>query len=272
MIRRILYDDLTQHPVKVHRAFSLMELLVAISVIALLASVLLPSLTKARKHARRVVCLSNQRQIALAMHAYAMDNRDRFPVAQYIDPQQQAFVTWDTITYFDDPNTAKPGLIWQYASGSKVQQCPSYRGSSMTTGDPYTGYNYNTSYIGRGQGEGPFQGMTETPAMQSDIKRPGGTALIGDGGFASGANKFMRAPLDTGVSESVTHSGTQAFRHNDTTNVTFVDGHGQIITRRFRKPGAFAASEQLTDFPKNGFLSRDDSMYSGRLPSDYSGQ
>jgi prepilin-type processing-associated H-X9-DG protein len=245
-------------------AWTLVELMVTLSVIALLLAMLVPSLSKARKQGRRVVCLSNQRQIALAMSAYTVEQRDRFPIAQYVDISAGAFVAWDTITYFSDPSNAEPGLIWRYVAGGEVQQCPSYRGPSMTSGDPFTGYNYNTTYIGRGQGEGLYLGMTEAPALQSEIRRPQGTALIGDGGYAAGANKFMRAPLDEGVGEFVTHSGTQAFRHVGTTNVTFVDGHGAFTGDRFRKPAAAAWVEGLMDFPENGFLSSDDRMYARR--------
>ena len=242
--------------------FSLVELLVTTVVLGILLAVLLPTIANARKQTRRVVCLSNQRQIALAMLAYTQDNRDRFPIAQYFDHTEFAWVTWDTITYLSDPSEAKPGLIWQYIPGHTVQQCPSYRGPSMTSGDPYTGYNYNTTYIGRGEGEGSYLGMDEAPAQTSDLRRPARTALIGDGGYVAGANKFMRAPLDTGVSESTVHAGGQAYRHADKTNVMHVDGHGEPVLERFRKPGAAPWAEPLMDFPRNGFLGADDRHYS----------
>ncbi|MCH7527737.1 MAG: prepilin-type N-terminal cleavage/methylation domain-containing protein [Planctomycetes bacterium] len=242
--------------------FSLVELLVTTVVLGILLAVLLPTIANARKQTRRVVCLSNQRQIALAMLAYTQDNRDRFPIAQYFDHTEFAWVTWDTITYLSDPSEAKPGLIWQYIPGHAVQQCPSYRGPSMTSGDPYTGYNYNTTYIGRGEGEGSYLGMDEAPAQTSDLRRPARTALIGDGGYVAGANKFMRAPLDTGVSESTVHAGGQAYRHADKTNVMHVDGHGEPVLERFRKPGAAPWAEPLMDFPRNGFLGADDRHYS----------
>ena len=61
------------------RGFTLIELLVVVAIIALLISILLPSLARARKQAKRSVCASNLHQIGLAMPAYLQDNNDWYP-------------------------------------------------------------------------------------------------------------------------------------------------------------------------------------------------
>ena len=63
--------------------FTLIELLVVVTIIALLASILIPALLHARKLAESAVCLSNQRQLALASLIYAANYGDRFPVVCY---------------------------------------------------------------------------------------------------------------------------------------------------------------------------------------------
>jgi prepilin-type N-terminal cleavage/methylation domain-containing protein/prepilin-type processing-associated H-X9-DG protein len=64
-------------------AFSLVELLVVLGILAVLIALLLPTITRARKQALRVVCLSNLRQVGHALLAYAEANRGSFPAAAY---------------------------------------------------------------------------------------------------------------------------------------------------------------------------------------------
>lgn len=62
-----------------HRAFTLVELLIVVAILAALAALLFPSLGRARTRAKIVVCTSNLHQIGIAMSSYAGDYRDWFP-------------------------------------------------------------------------------------------------------------------------------------------------------------------------------------------------
>jgi len=75
-------------------AFTLIELLVVIAIIAILASLLLPALTRAKEKAKIAQCKSNQHQLSLATLMYADDNRDRLP-----DCQNLGVWVWDVSAY-----------------------------------------------------------------------------------------------------------------------------------------------------------------------------
>ena len=61
------------------QGFTLIELLVVMAIIAIIAALLLPALSKAKANAKRADCISNLRQVSLGIHLYAGDNGDTLP-------------------------------------------------------------------------------------------------------------------------------------------------------------------------------------------------
>ena len=239
-------------------AFTLVELLVVIGIIAVLIGLLMPALSAAREDARTVKCLSNLRQLVLATETYCLTFKGTYPIAYYSasTPQTATIYNWDFTVIRDTATgttTVEPGLIWFGRTNPEVQQCPSFDGRSNTPSDPYTGYNYNTSYIGGGQFE-----LVPAPARVTRVKNPSGCALFGDGEYRTGANKFMRSPFPApgDATFSSRTSGTQGFRHRGRTNVAFCDGHAESFRERHT-----ATSDPSAPAPRTGFLSIDNAMY-----------
>jgi prepilin-type N-terminal cleavage/methylation domain-containing protein/prepilin-type processing-associated H-X9-DG protein len=114
--------------------FTLVELLVVIGIIALLISMLLPALNRARDSARTVACLSNLRQIATAVHLYANETDG------YLPPSH----TWPAVPDVGDRLHQFLKRYIPNTSGQTVWTCPSTFGLGLNTEFPMT-YGANQS-------------------------------------------------------------------------------------------------------------------------------
>jgi prepilin-type N-terminal cleavage/methylation domain-containing protein len=114
-----------------HFAFTLIELLVVIAIIAILAAMLLPALSAAKKRAWTAQCQSNLHQISLGMKLYADENNESYP-------ESGGTISWDAT----DPQTQKHGWMQQIFSSvqnTNVYHCP---GNAQLPAANQSAFNY----------------------------------------------------------------------------------------------------------------------------------
>lgn len=292
------------------RAFTLIELLVVIAIIAMLTAIVLPSLQHAKEQAKSVYCKNNLRQMSIAATSYVNDFDGRFPIAHYSmqttwaasldddkpdicvvkppdeeEPESQSVAynfNWDYNTVTRQGKTEiTSGILWQGETVDKVNKCPSYKESEDGLG-PFSGYNYNTSYIGHGENERydpqNFSGSViphpnrsgehiVMPAKASSIRSSGDCVLFGEGQYSGGPNKFMRSPIvwEGDTDWTLRLGGTQGFRHRQKTNVAWADGHVTELSEYFTDTHPKFTSQLDTYNDANkvkiGFLSSNNLRY-----------
>ena len=116
------------------KAFTLIELLIVIAIIAILAAILFPVFANARDKARSVACISNQKQLGIALMQYVQDNDETYPCG--------------TVPFYGQPGKGWAGELYPYFKSAGIMVCP-----SDPNGNPLSGWSYamNEFLAGKGQ-------------------------------------------------------------------------------------------------------------------------
>jgi prepilin-type N-terminal cleavage/methylation domain-containing protein/prepilin-type processing-associated H-X9-DG protein len=185
-------------------AFTLIELLVVIAVVAILASLLLPALARAKSSAASAGCRSNLHQLGLALSMYAEDQTAYPPWLYLQGPAFQNGAWW--------PEYLKSYTLNHWTNG--LYKCPDYKGALYSTGRydrsedwAYSSYGYNGEGVG-----GPYDfqlqtgglglgGVADSRVKPSQVVAPGEMIAIGDANLwplTSGA--YQNLPIKNTVS------------------------------------------------------------------------
>ena len=221
-------------------AFTLVELLVVIGIIALLMSILLPALNKARENARQVKCANNERQIWMACLMYANDNKDQLPIPPRVENTgQEAIIPGEAIVM--DPNgniggiyDYNQGTLWSYISKSvqarkDVFNCPTdldaFRPVSRnSTINQTASYERNFTYSWNAQLRGSeTHGDDNHPTgiRLASIVMPGQKIALVEEAYPNDGCAFLSGGNDA--------DDQLSNRHLKRANQGFADGHVECI-------------------------------------------
>ena len=201
-----------------NRCFTLIELLVVIAIIAILASLLLPALTKAQQKAQEITCTGNLRQFMTAVNMYADDYGGATPLlGQYNTPEKSHF--WHTLPPYLGVGSGRDydsKDLYYWRGKLDVVHCPSAREDYGEWNYLYTmQWGYSGLRLDNDYGR-------EKSVSMDNIVHPSGLVM-----FAEANEYFYRE--DCTLNGGGGHADLKETMHGNGMNAGFVDGHVEFL-------------------------------------------
>jgi len=195
------------------RAFTLIELLVVIALIAVLAAMLLPSLSRGKATARSIQCLNQLRQLGLAVRLYTDDNADVFPRSQH-SAFANGLLPWERSVA---PQLGSATTAWTNLLNG-VYHCPSDRRTAP--------WSYGLSVYYELGPDDDYVGKPQTWRRTTQVPRAAATILFAEN--TSTADHIMPHFWQSATDAS----DVAQRRHGQRANHIFADGHAQALEFR----------------------------------------
>lgn len=227
---------------KTVKAFTVVELLVVIAVVATMTSILIPSLVKARSNARVVICKSNLHQLLLADIGYAVENDDFYVPAARDMWDNSGLERWHGVRQsINDPFDPLKGPLITYLADGSVKECPQRVDfvkrcdfeQSFEQG--CGGYGYNMAYIGSRlwQSDIGFEESYRRTARSTEVSAPAHTLMFADCAMSLDDGCYIEysfaeppfAVYNGTVMTDLYMSASIHFRHDRRAGIGWVDGH-----------------------------------------------
>jgi prepilin-type processing-associated H-X9-DG protein len=209
-------------------SFTMVELMVVISIIVVLASLMFPALNKARESVKAISCVNNQRQCGLAITSYIGDYDGYF--LNEVAPGK-----W-TDLYTNSPQSTFKNILFinkYLPDGNNVVGCPASPAYNMCAQSNYSSLNsiyvsYGFRWNGFSKAEDHSSFTAGYMVYAKRIKKPSSFFLFADSlMYDTASGKFIQIYQVTNT--------TAAMRHNNKANFLFLDGHVEKLS-----PNGFA--------------------------------